>query len=293
MEHKTFEVLYQAHMGNVNREALNQILQKEKDPFILHYVNLMLQNYTIHVEWDATPFTSSFRSVPPQERLQETVIAFLLRIAALVKEEMYIRTFRKPESFTASMAWVLMLKQSMYTVLTLLYNLKWTDSDHFKLEEAVLQMLQNGKASALRDLMEHMGIEMMEPLYPAERMFEKLNFLRTDQFSSFYWRLLHWMAEAMDKRTDRPDVKKMWRDLVIHPLYRTLRCGICMYHFKKLTKEMEAELTDDTQNNAKLWFDIHNKVHASRRSQYPFIVEPDYTEEEYKLDAEFMQQGIK
>lgn len=293
MEHETYQVLYQAHMGNVNRDALNKILQTEKDPFLIYYINLMLEKSSIQVDWDITPFTESFRSTSPEERLQETILAFLLRIAALVKEEMYIRTFNKPEAQIAFLAWVQILNQCIYTVLTLLYDLKWEDVDHFKRDDAVLNLLHYGKATALRELMEHMGIRMIKPLYPAEKMFEKLNFLRTDQFSSFYWRLLHWMAEAMNKRKNRPNVQKMWRDLVRYPLYRTLRCGICMYHFQKLTKEMEAQLADEEQDNAKLWFDIHNKVHASRREQYPFLIEPDYTEDEYKLDAEFMQRGIK
>lgn len=296
MKHKTYQTLYQAHLGNVDKKALMEAQAEETDPFYHNLIDLMLETKDIKVQWDTTVFTTEFRSASARERLDETVFAFVLRLVAINKEERYIRAFQKPESHNALMAWEGILRRIILCATALLYDVRWTPHSIFTfLEPAVMQLLSGGDASVLREMMKNVGVTMArETPYQAEREFEKLNFLHVGQYSSFYWRFLHWMAEAYSLRKDEEMefYKKEWLDLINESLYRTLRCGICMFHFRTMLKELKPQWTDKQLDFPKLWFDIHNRVHAQRREQYKFLKEPDYTESEYKEDADFMLQAL-
>lgn len=291
MDHESYEKLTYAHLGDVNPQILQKLYATQTDPYIKHFISLALDINSVYVDWDTKPFTIDFRSTSSQERLEETIFAFLLRIAAIVKEEMYIRVFRKPETLTAFLTWKHTLKYSIFSVLTLIYNLEWTVQDYIQLDITIMNMLHHGKGSALRELMEHFNIKLAKPLYEVEKIFYKLNFLSIDQFSGFFWRMLHWMAEAMNIRKNRPYARQLWHDLLMKgPLYRTLRCNICMHHYQEMVKYVKP--LNEIEDYAKLWFDMHNQVHTFRRQQYS-RAEPDYTNDEYKLDSEFMRQQIK
>lgn len=295
MKHSTYQTLYQAHLGHVDAEALGRVRAEETDPFLHNLIDLILEKRPIRVEWDVTPFTDAFRTSSPRQRLDETVFAFLLRLVAINKEERYLRTFQKPESQDAVMAWDALLRSLVTCTLALLYGVRWTAEQLLgHLEPAVFRLLSGSDASALRQLMQGVGIVLAqdEP-YQAERHFEKLNFLHVGQYSAFYWRYLHWMAEAYTASRDVPELafyRRQWLDLINQSLYRTLRCGICMFHFRAMLKEVQPQLL--TSDFPRLWFDLHNRVHAQRREQYPFLKEPDYTESEYAEDAEFMRQAL-
>lgn len=296
MKRKTYETLYQAHLGNVNKKALTETRAKETDPFYHNLIDLILETSSIRVEWDITPFTEKFRVGSPHEKLDETVFAFLLRLVVINKEERYLRAFQKPESQNAVMAWDAMLRMIIHCTLGLLYNVQWTSETIFThLEPAVLKLVSGNDCSPLRELMISVGITLAkETPYQAELQFEKLNFLHVGQYSSFYWRFLHWMAEAFREGTDPASAfyKKQWLELLNAPLYRTLRCGVCMYHFRSMLKELQPQLMDEKTNFPNLWFQMHNRVHAQRREEYKFLKEPDYTESEYNEDAEFMKKAL-
>lgn len=294
MKHKTYQTLYQAHLGNVNQKDLLKAREEETDPFYHNLIDLILEKKDIKVDWPIDIFTDKFRAGSPRERLDETVFAFILRIVAINKEERYLRAFQKPESFDAVMAWEAILRRIVLCSLALLYNVRWTPETIFTLlEPTVMELLSGGSVFALRKLMQSLGISLArETPYQAELHFEKLNFLHVGQYSSFYWRYLHWMAEAYQMRKDMSFYKQQWLELLNESLYRTLRCGICMFHFRTMLKELKPQLTDPKTNFSKLWFDMHNRVHAQRREQYPFLKEPDYTESEYASDRDFMLQAL-
>ncbi|GIX94019.1 thiol oxidase [Caerostris darwini] len=298
MRHNTFKVLKRAHLGNVDSEALQHIQLQESDPFIHHTINLVTQNAPIQVSWNTAPFTVEFRSIDARQRLHQTVITFLLRLAAVVKEELYTRTFRKPESWPAVLAWIDMLKQCTFCIFTLLYNVDWTPEKFFQLDAAILDLVHHGRATALREYMQHMGItDLPDSLLDAERQFEKLGFLNVGQFGSFFWRLLHWMAEAVNVRKDDISMKtaiQTWRNFVIEPLYRILRCGICMMHLKIMIRELETQLLNESIDYASLWYDIHNRVNTQKFQRFPLREDTDgtYLESEYRLDADYMRQAL-
>lgn len=293
MKHKTYQVLYQAHLGNVNHKALEEVRAEETDPFYHNLIDLILEKKDIRVGWDVALFTDKFRAGSPREMLDETVFAFILRIVTIIKEERYLRSFQKPESFDAMMAWEGLLRRIIACSFALLYNVQWTAETLLThLEPALLQLLSGGPATVLRELMKSVGIRLArEAPYQAELHFEKLNLLHVGQYSAFYWRFLHWMAEAFRMRK-APFYRSEWLQLLNESLYRTLRCGICMFHFQKMLKELRPQLMDEATDFPRLWFDLHNRVHAQRREQYTFLKEPDYTESEYAEDRDFMLQAL-
>ncbi|GFU09931.1 sulfhydryl oxidase [Trichonephila clavipes] len=128
---------------------------------------------SIQVPWDTKLFQDEFRQGTPQERLEQTTMMFLLRLVALVKEEMHIRTFRKPESHEAVQAWISLLKHTLFATLTLLYNVRWTVRHFFLLDNLVFDLVHEGRVSALRQFMtQELNISMTNSLTLAERNFE-------------------------------------------------------------------------------------------------------------------------
>lgn len=295
MKHSTYKKLYQAHLGVIDEKGLLKTRNEETDPFYQNVIDLIVTNGVPVYQWDIKPFTSEFLSGSPHQRLDETFFAFILRVLAFIKEDNYIRAYRKPESHAIVMAWISILRNIMLTSLALLYNVEWTPELIFThLEPTIMKMISTGDGSALRQLMINLGITLAqkEP-YPAERSFEKLGFLHVSQFGAFYWRFLHWMAEAVDTRGENMALyKKQWRELLKGPLYRTLRCEICMDHLTNMLKEFETQLMDQNGNLSQLFYTIHNRTHALRREMNKLLQEPDYTESQYKLDSEFMRQAL-
>ncbi|GBN13092.1 hypothetical protein AVEN_257675-1 [Araneus ventricosus] len=209
MKHQTYHLLKQAYLGHVDKHALLQSAMQEKDPFIQRAVQLVTrQTLPRNVPWNVQIF---FRKGNPQERLEETFMAFFLRLAAIIKEEMHIRTFQKPESHAALHAWINMLKMNLYAVLTLLYKVEWKGKHYFDLEKAVFELIHEGKASALRHCMEHdLNIKLSTTTTMAEQASETLNFLTIAQFGSSFWRLLHWMELLMDPKTQ---YRQLWYNI--------------------------------------------------------------------------------
>lgn len=301
MKHYTYQVLKRAHLGDVDPEALDKVQNDETDPFILRTIHLVTKTAPLAVQWDEKPFTTDFRSITARERLDQTVLTFLLRLAVIVKEEMYMRSFRKPESCTVVIAWRDLLKECMFTVLTLAYNVRWTSEQFLQLDAVILDLLYVGRSAVLREFIENnLKITLKACPTEAERLYESLNFLNIAQFGSSFWRLLHWMAEAIEIRSpqNNPDVlvaKDCWKRLVSESLYRALRCNICMQHMKQLMLELKPQLFDDSVNYATLWFNIHNKVNMLKTHQFQMYVgmkDSQYKEEDYNQDSVFMRQAL-
>lgn len=286
--------MYQAHFGNIDKKALLQTRAEESDPFHRRFINLVLKEETYFVQWDTKPFTTDFRSGSPRQRLDETVFAFILRLVDICKEERHFRVFRKPESLGAIMVWDSILRRIIVCALALLYNVQWTSSSVFGfLDPAVIRLLNGGEVSTFRNLLKNLGVTpAQETPYQAESQFGKLNNLHVGQYGSFYWRFLHWMAEAYNLRKNEEFYKTEWLNLLQTVLYRTLRCGICMVHYRIIVEQLKPQLEDPNVNLPQVFFDIHNQVHAIRRQQNQYLKEPDYTQPEYEQDRSFMIQAL-
>ncbi|KAG8175202.1 hypothetical protein JTE90_022625 [Oedothorax gibbosus] len=293
MKYETFKHMKQAYLGHVDQQRLQQILQDEKDS-LLHYEvsELVRRGTTIEPEyypWNMDMFTTKFRDATPRERLDETVMAFLLRLVAIVQSEMYYRIFQKPESPEAVQAWIQLLKQCIFSILSLLYNVTWDAHLLFRLDQVIMELVYEGNYPALRTFMiQDCKIEMTDSITQAEHFTHTFRKLYIFQIGSFFWRLLHWMAEAMDFRDNHVEAKTMWRELVIHSLYRFLRCGICMRHMHKIMQDVRLQLLDNETSNRQLWFQIHNLVTANIK-QKP---KTNYSESDLEKDASFMRQAL-
>jgi hypothetical protein len=293
MKQSTYQVLYQAHFGHFDKDALKDAFDGETDPFLRQVLLVILgEKGFFSNDWDVDPFTKDFRSVPAGERLQETIVTFLSRLAVLVKEQTVRRMLSKPESFAAAHAWLELLKRAIYAILSLGYDVEWKPKHFLKLSDVVLDILQNGNARGIRDMMTALGITMVRDEYEAEKRFGELFGLHIMQHGPSDWRLLHWMAEAVKMVRKDSEAKTVWRHLVVDSFHRTLGCPFCSQHFEWSTKQLRSELLDEKHDFAKMLFDIHNRVHAQRR-ELQRILEPDYTWSEYEEDAKYMRKALE
>ncbi|KAG8172507.1 hypothetical protein JTE90_017588 [Oedothorax gibbosus] len=288
MKLETYHSFRQAFLGANNPVAMSHIAALEKDPYLIHQTKLLLSHMR-GVPWNVEHYTSQFRNAPAKQRLEETLLIFLLHSAMVVKQEIFNRTFMKPGSNDVNHVWVMLFKQCFETLTTLLYKVKWTTDNHKNLDMLVLKLIYQGQCRALRDFMkDELHIPMVTHTTQAEMYFEKLNELHISQMGSSFWRLLHWVAEAMD-RPDRDEVaKQSWRTLMTYSLYRFLICGVCRMHMQTIVTELKDQLKSVTVSNRELWFNIHNKVNS-------IIAKPNtsYSKSELAADAEFMVQAFE
>lgn len=291
MKPQTYQALRRSYFHYKDPKKLKWVKGNESNPFDQFVIDVHLNPSSI--PWDTSPFTQQFRKGSPRERLDETVITFLLHIVAIVYRDKYTRSFLKPESAPVWLAWVYVFKYTTICVLGLIYNITWNFENLKLVDLFVADILNSGKSETLRKLMNDLGISLREELFPAEKMSAQLMLLHTHQFGSFYWRMLHWVAEAYQKRTEySPEIKKTWRDLVTYNFYRLLACQICQFHFRQIVNELKEEMLSENTNYPLLWLKIHNKVNANRRTMYPTLVLPDYSESEYSEDSKVMVQGL-
>lgn len=291
MKPKTYQVLRRSYFQYKDPQKLNWAKGEENNPFDQFVIDVHLNPSSI--TWDSSPFTQQFRKGSPRERLDDTVITFLLHVIAVVYREKFTRSFLKPESAPVWLSWVTVLKYTIVCVLGLMYNIEWHFENLKEVDLFIAEILNSGKPETLRKLMNDLGISLREEPFPAEKKSGQLMLLHTHQFGSFYWRLLHWMAEAYELRKEYSvAVKKAWRDLVTYNFYRLLACQICQFHFRQIVNELKEEMLSETTNYSSLWFKIHNKVNANRRTMYPTLTLPDYSESEYSEDSKVMVQGL-
>lgn len=297
MKPETYQCLKHAYMGSIDKQALYQALAQEQDPFLHKQILLLTQTAHHPVPWNTTIFTSLFRNGEPTERLHQTVMFFLLHTTVIVKTEFYFRTFFKPESHNVMHAWLLILKQSIFAVLTLLYNVDWNAELLFKLDETILELVHGDRVSVLREFM-NTDLNIPVPMTAAEQNFDKIYTLSVDQFGSALWRLIHWMAEAVDLNVHTNEniikAKSIWRELLTESFYRLLRCGICMVHMHQIVQELKSQILDESTQQRQLWFNIHNRVTSKKKEQFIRSGTPDafYSESELEADADFMRQAL-
>jgi hypothetical protein len=283
----------------VDEESLNRAKSSES-PFIANKIEYLLGKATPQPwTFDTSHFKGEFRGGDPRNRLDETVVTSLLYFAAYVRQEEFVRIIYRPGSSESARGWDQLLKIVTYCVLTLAYDVrKWSSATHFELD-ATIRSLLAGNASALRDFVaKRLGITLgfddgkeTNRLFPAEGRFDTVVYHRTIEFGPYLWRLLHFVAEAFALRGSDDDAeitlaKSLWRNFVCESLYRTLRCGYCMYHFKTLAAEMKARFTDESEDFSRAWFDAHNRVNAVTGA-------PAYSESEFLEDVAFARKALR
>lgn len=252
-------------------------LKARVNPIIAEQIDYVTQNVEKIVGLDYEKFQTINDSA---EYKDELVITFLLFIGKYIHIEKLAHTFIKPYS-DSIYYWLCLYKCVIHSVISLLYDKKFTTNDMLLLDETIL-LFNDGQPDAIRRFMTSIKIIKSKQPVEAETNYIHNRKLTADQYGPFYWRMLHFMAEAFDVRTGFEEEKALWRDFILLALSKTLRCSICSEHYKRMITKYSESLKNST-NYSKVWFDLHNDVNLE-------LGKPSYTETQYEQDKIIMQK---
>lgn len=293
MDNITFKLLKRKYFHNEDSNKLASCKQKSS-PYVASKIDLILGNPRFmdpNRALDVTKFTTHFRDAPSKERLNEVVATYLLFLANTVCLQKYSRPFIRPGRWEGDSCWQQMYKMVVFSVLTLLYDIRWKSEYFMFLDEALMGLLQ-GKSEALRSFVEKLGIHFQDSI-EAEHVYPYLEYQNNRIFGPYYWRLLHWMAEAIAFRSNNGNsdvvlAKNLWREFVTNTLHRTLQCGICIHHYKMTINETHFKdllMHAKDEEYPKVWFDLHNKVND-------LVFSPRYSESELEKDRTYLRSAL-
>lgn len=281
MNRQTFKVLKEAHKNNVNPEELRRIKWSEQTPLITNHVNLFLNNTNRNVNVKFSNIVSKFSSLENTSAYKdELVITYLLFLGKILNNTLLSHMFFVPQS-QSIFNWILLYKRVVYSIITLIYNKRFTDEDWLYLDDMVYQ-LNEGSSNSVRTFLKQIRVLSIsnEPV-EMETKYADLLYITSDDFGPFYWRMLHFMAEAINLRKNAVLAKSIWKEFTIYSLHRTLLCSLCQNHYKNVVEKYSNEL-QNTSNYSNLWFDIHNYVNK-------FLNKFEYSKSEFEKDQSIMQ----
>lgn len=254
MNPEVFSTLKKAFKYQQYDEGKLKQIKTSATPIIAEQIDYITSNVPQTVEFEYQKF-QSLRDCP--EYKDELVITFLLYIGKQFNFEKLIHTFAKP--FTNCIYnWLFLYKTVIYVVISLMYNKKWSVHEILDLDKTML-LLNEGHPESLRQLMGTLQVLSSDKKYEAETNYMDIRKWSSVQYGPFYWKMLHFMAEALELRKNLKLEKGLWKDFTLYQLHRTLRCIFCIEHYNHLVSKHEKSLKDST-NYPNLWFDIHNEV---------------------------------
>ena len=298
MDRESFIAVKNAGIYNIiDRESLNKVKNKVTAP-IREKINKILRErgFNTYHGLDIRRFTDQFPASPsPKHRLDEVVVTFLLFLANQLSQQKINRTFHSNGAWESEHAWFMLYKWVTYSIFTLIYDIRVWKSEHFLLlDDAIIDLALKGDAYALSRFALKIGVRFAsdEP-FPAEKHFTKFEYQNTSVFGTYYWRMLHFMAEAVALRSNNNHydinyAKVLWKQFLTETMYRTLLCGFCKKHYKNLLDgdgyKQKILKTEDAQF-PKLWYEIHNRVNKD-------IGKKEYSENDWKRDRNFMIRAL-
>ena len=276
MNEATFMNLKNAFLYNeIDLSSLIPI-KFQLEPMYVDVLNSIIQN-TTKINFDYKKFTE-LKNVTKDE----IVITFLLFIQKQVNSMKLFHTFRKPYS-NEIYDWIFLYKSLIYSVLSLVYNKKFTAVDFLSLDEAMLS-INMGHPDTNRMLMKKMKLLSQDVKYDAETDFSHNHSYDADIYGPFVWRFLHLMAEAVDLRKGFDIEKQIWQDFTLYHLRRTLRCPICSHHYKMSIVKYKEQLKSSS-DLPETWFNLHNDVNE-------LLHKPKYNAADFKQDRELMKRML-
>lgn len=281
MDRQMYKILKQAHRNNGNEQELKKIkLSLLPNPLMVDRVNLLLGNINVNVKFsDLARKFSNLENSPAYK--DELIVTYLLFLAKILNNSLLLHVFYVPQSQNI-FNWILLYKRITYSIITLLYNKKFTDEDFFNMD-IMVHRLNEGYFQAVRQFLNRMKLlTISEEQLEIEKKYSELIVITSDDFGPFYWRILHFMAEAINIRKHSTLAKTIWKEFVLYSLHRTLLCSICKEHYKTVAEKFKQELQNSSIDYAKLWFDIHNHVNKS-------LNKTEYTREEFEKDQSIMK----
>lgn len=277
MNLESFSILKQAFKSQKFDEKELKDIKRHVDPIIAEHIDYVTQNVDKIVGLDYKKFLTIKNTL---EYKDEVVITFLLFIGKYINFEKLSHTFVKPFS-DSIYYWLSLYKCVIYVIISLMYNKKFTVNDMLLLDQTIL-MFNEGHPDAIRQFMISIQVLKTNKPFEAEINYIHNRKLSADQYGPFYWRTLHFMAEAYDLRSGFNEEKKLWKEFVLYALHRTLRCSICSDHYKKMVNKYRKEL-NESNCYSKVWFDLHNDVNIEVGKQ-------PYSEKEFDDDKTIMQK---
>lgn len=279
MDSRTFKILKRAHKSYINEQELQKIKVLMPNPLMTDRINVILNNFNYNTKF--TEIASKFSKLENSSLYKEDlVITYLLFLGKIMNQTFLIHTFHAPQSQNI-FNWIILYKNVVYFVITLLFNKKFTDEDWLYLD-IMIYSLNEGYVDSVRNFLKKLKIVTSNNLVDLEKKYNEMILITSDDFGPFYWRIIHFMAEAIQSRKYGTLAKSLWREFTIYSLHRTLICSICQEHYKTVVKKYKNELENTNTNYANLWFNIHNFVNAT-------LNKPEYSLEEFQKDQSIIQ----
>lgn len=146
MDRQTYKILKQAHRNN--RDGLKKInLSSLPNPLMKDRVNLLLRNVNINTKFsDLALKFSSIENSPAYK--DELVITFLVFLGKILNNSLLLHVFHVPQS-QSIFNWISMYKRITYSIITLLYNKKFTDEDFLAVDDMIYN-LNEGYCDSIR-----------------------------------------------------------------------------------------------------------------------------------------------
>lgn len=275
MNVETFSIFKRALLSNeYDLNTLKQI-KTHVEPLFAKEIDLLTEGKK-EVRFNYKHFLT-IKDCP--EYKDELVITFLLFIGKEVGVQKLIHMVLKPFGNNIY-NWMIMYKVLIYTVLSLIYNKKFTNNDMLELDQTVL-LLSDGHVGALRQFMKKLNILNEDVVYDAETHFIDFRKLDNEMFGPFIWRMIHFMAEAVSMRKNAfEDETKLWIEFTEFLLHRTLPCYFCAEHYKEVKKKHDI---GDVKNYSEIWYKLHNDVNLKLKNQI-------YPQMDFERDRKLMQK---
>lgn len=299
MNSATHQILSRAFYENIidyNKLIKHRYLSS--NPSINERIDIAINRVNFHDPTfgiQLTSFTTQFRDKNARDRLDETVVTFLLFIGNQATEEKFRQTFKTHGGWETEYSWMMMFKCLVYTIFSLAYDVRWKDEYFFYVDDMTIDLLK-GKATSLRTLAQKIGVSFSSDVYPAEVHYTKMIYHNSSIFGPFFWRMIHFVAEAFAVREQAGLAKTMWRQFTTETLYRTLSCGLCIQHYKNniLPKYKDQLLNTSDEDYPILWFRIHNEVNSPDvGGKGTTKIDTGYSASEFEKDRTFMREGLK
>lgn len=278
MNRETFSIIKKAlHFGEYDLDKL-KLLKSQVEPVVAEQIELITEKGK-NVKFDYKKFLSI---EPSPEYKDELVITFLLFVGKTLNIQKLIHMFHKPFS-NCIYNWICVYKMCIYSVLSLMYDKKFTVSDMLELEKAVL-LLNNGHSEALRQFMKHLNVLSKDVIYESEKNYILFRYLDNTMFGPFVWRMMHFMAEAVVMRKKYSIETQLWMDFTLFQLDITFPCFMCSEHYRSLVQKYSEELKD-VNDYPKTWFKLHNDVNVQINNR-------NYSEVDFERDRKVMQKML-
>lgn len=279
MNQETFSIIKKAiQFGKYDLDTLKN-LKSRVEPAVAEQIELIISEKKSDIKFNYKKFLSVD---PTPEYKDELVITFLLFVGKMANVQKLIHVFHKPFS-NCVYNWLCAYKMCIYSVLSLMYNKKFTVTDMVELDKTMLS-LNNGHSEALRQFMKHLNVLSTDAVYEAEKNYIVFRGLDNTMFGPFVWRTMHFMAEAVTMRKKHSIETQLWMDFTIFQLGQTFPCFICAEHYKSLVKKYSEELRD-VNDYPKTWFKLHNDVNVELNNR-------NYSEADFAEDRKVMQKML-